>query len=143
MKKKILIFIFVSILITIFTGTAVFGYMVFKNSQKRLTAKLLGSTDFHNPQKGVVETILARGDHRVGKLLNQAFNKGEIFSAWDKDFHYINWETLIEGKEYEKFLQQIPIKEFLPWEFIDVNYQKDYLIQELIKSTRACKEGTS
>ncbi|MCP5106653.1 MAG: TIGR03960 family B12-binding radical SAM protein [bacterium] len=86
--------------------------------------------DFHNPQKGAVETILARGDYRTGRLLQQAFEKGEIFSAWDSDFHYHEWRELFEGTDLEIFLSEIGIDEPLPWDFLHVNYKKEHLLKE-------------
>lgn len=86
--------------------------------------------DFHSPQKGVVETILARGDYRAGELLLKAFEIGEIFSAWDAEFHYNQWRPLFEGTELEIFLSEFRTSEPLPWDFFEINYRKEYLIKE-------------
>lgn len=51
--------------------------------------------DFHRSEKGLVETILSRGDRRTGKLIHNAYREGEIFSAWDSEFHYDKWEKHI------------------------------------------------
>jgi radical SAM-linked protein len=78
----------------------------------------------------VVETILARGDYRVGELLQKAYEAGEIFTAWDSDFHYHPWKLLIEGTQFEEFLSAIGTDEPLPWDFFDVNFRKEYLKRE-------------
>jgi radical SAM family uncharacterized protein len=95
--------------------------------------------DIHIPTKGVVETILARGDYRVGHLLEKAFEKGEIFSAWAGDFHYHQWQPLIEeaGNELNTFLTAIGTDEPLPWDFFEVNYKKEYLLKEYEKAGAA------
>ncbi|MCP4147428.1 MAG: TIGR03960 family B12-binding radical SAM protein [bacterium] len=93
--------------------------------------------DIHVPNKGVVETVLTRGDFRVGQLLSRAYEKGEIFSAWDADFHYDQWWPMIEGTHYEEFLTEIDVEEELPWDFIDINYKKNYLIDEYKKTAEA------
>ncbi|MEN8154655.1 MAG: TIGR03960 family B12-binding radical SAM protein [Acidobacteriota bacterium] len=90
--------------------------------------------DFHKPEKGVVETILSRGDHRVGKLIMEAFQQGEIFSAWDSDFNYPVWETLIKKHGLEIFLEEIKTSENLPWDYLDFNFKKDYLKDEYKKA---------
>lgn len=90
--------------------------------------------DIHNPQKGIVETILARGDYRVGALLQKAFEAGEIFCAWDADFHFHQWKLLIEGTQMEEFLYEIGTDESLPWDFLDINYNKEYLLREYEKA---------
>ena len=42
--------------------------------------------DFHSPGRSMIETILARGDARVGDLLLEVFRRGEVFTAWDAHF---------------------------------------------------------
>ncbi|MCP4219778.1 MAG: TIGR03960 family B12-binding radical SAM protein, partial [bacterium] len=91
--------------------------------------------DVHQPGKGQVETILARGDYRVGQLLYEAFKEGEIFSAWDSDFRFEKWRELIEGTEYEDFLLAIEPEQPLPWDFLEVNFKPEYLAAEYRKST--------
>ncbi|HLP59011.1 MAG TPA: TIGR03960 family B12-binding radical SAM protein [Candidatus Deferrimicrobium sp.] len=95
--------------------------------------------DIHLPQKGHIETILARGDYRVGELLQKAFAAGEIFSAWDVEFHYQEWQRLIDENEneWESFLPEIGTDEPLPWDFLEVNYKKEYLLQEYEKARGA------
>lgn len=86
--------------------------------------------DTHLPHNGVVETILARGDYRVGQLLLDAFKKGEIFSAWDMEFNFPAWKELIENGPYHIFLDQFPVPDRLPWDFLSVNFSHDHLIGE-------------
>lgn len=90
--------------------------------------------DFHKPEKGVVETILTRGDHRVGDLILEAFQSGEIFSAWDSDFNYSAWVPLIKKHGLEVFLKEIKTSENLPWDFITFNYKNEYLKNEYKKA---------
>lgn len=99
--------------------------------------------DFHDPRNSIVETILSRGDYRVGELLLRAFEKGEIFSAWDWDFHFPVWDELIKETGCDEFLQEISPEEPLPWDFIRVNYKKERLQEEYEKalsgiSTQRC-----
>jgi radical SAM-linked protein len=93
--------------------------------------------DVHVPHNGVVETILARGDYRVGELLLKAFAKGEIFSAWDADFNYPVWEEMIYNSVYEEFLSEFSLDETLPWDFLQVNFKKDYMKKEYQKALAA------
>jgi radical SAM family uncharacterized protein/radical SAM-linked protein len=93
--------------------------------------------DVHVPHNGVVETILARGDYRVGELLLKAFENGEIFSAWDADFNYAVWEEMIYNSVYEEFLSEFSLDETLPWDFLQVNFKKDYMKKEYQKALAA------
>jgi len=86
--------------------------------------------DFHRPEKGAVETIISRGDHSVGELIYRAFRAGEIFSAWDSEFHYNIWSDLIEELGMEKFLDELDSDITLPWGFIDFNFTSEFLQEE-------------
>lgn len=107
--------------------------------RKHLQAIKFLDLDIHQPQKGLIETILTRGDYRVGDLLQKAFEAGEIFSAWDVDFHYQEWRRLIDESEneWESFLAEIDPAEPLPWDFFEVNYKKEYLLKEYEKARAA------
>ena len=90
--------------------------------------------DFHLPKKGIVETIFARGDFRVGELILKAFKMGEIYSAWDLDFNYSVWDKLIKECDCTDFLAEIELDEDLPWDFIEVNFKKGFLKKEYKKA---------
>lgn len=97
--------------------------------------------DFHDPRNSVVEAVLARGDYRAGELLLRAFKKGEIFSAWDWEFHYPVWEELIDECGCADFLSEIAPEEPLPWDFIEVNYKRDHLTKEYRKALEGSPTG--
>lgn len=105
--------------------------------------------DFHAPETGVVETMLARGDYRVGELLFQAFEKGYIFASWENEFNFRGWQELIETSPhasfYQELLKEFPVTRSLPWDFIQVNFKKEYLQEEYQKAlagipTPACDQ---
>jgi len=87
-------------------------------------------TDFHSLERGVMETILARGDATVGELILKAYQKGEIYSAWDSEFSQNIWQNLIEEGNFEVFLREFSIEEQLPWDFVQINFTKDHLKKE-------------
>lgn len=93
--------------------------------------------DLHSPARGLVETILSRGDIRTGDLLHRAYQAGETFSAWNTAFHYPVWENIIQDSEFEDFLSEIDPSEPLPWDFIQLNYHKKHLLQEYHDSRSA------
>jgi radical SAM family uncharacterized protein len=100
-----------------------------KQQLKTISHRFL-DLDFHRPYNSIVETIMARGDYRAGELLLEAFQKGEIFSAWDHDFNFPVWEEKIKGSVYEEFLTEFSPDEALPWDFLLVNFTKEYLKTE-------------
>ncbi|HSQ36125.1 MAG TPA: TIGR03960 family B12-binding radical SAM protein, partial [Candidatus Binatia bacterium] len=101
--------------------------------------------DFHSLRLGMVETILARGDARVGELLVHAFQAGEIFTAWDAHFHFSAWEDWIRSSAGGDFLAEFSLDEVFPWDFIELNFKKEALVGEYRRSqaaqtTAACSE---
>ena len=93
--------------------------------------------DFHSVSRGMVETILARGDARVGEILLAAFRRGEIFTAWDIHFHLPVWEELLGQAAGADFLSEFPLATEFPWDFIQMNFHKRYLAEEYRRSLAA------
>jgi len=93
--------------------------------------------DFHSLQLGVIETILARGDARVGELLVQAFKAGEVFTAWDAHFHFPVWQDWIRQSAGGDYLGAFPLDAVFPWDFIQLNFKKEYLADEYRRSQAA------
>jgi len=56
--------------------------------------------------------------------------QGEIFSAWDYDFHYPLWAEIINNSFYEDFFDEFSLDEPLPWDFLEINFKNSYLKQE-------------
>ncbi len=90
--------------------------------------------DFHSPGRSMIETILARGDARVGDLLLEVFRRGEVFSAWDAHFHLPVWEGAFHLLAGADFLSELPLDTELPWSFIQLNFHESYLAGEYRRS---------
>lgn len=96
--------------------------------------------DFHSPGRAFVETVLSRGDARVGKLIEVAFREGETFTAWQDQFHFDVWESAIKDMNLQGFLDEIPRESELPWSFIHMDLKEDFLQREY-KRALAAKES--
>ncbi|MCX7770850.1 MAG: TIGR03960 family B12-binding radical SAM protein [Proteobacteria bacterium] len=88
----------------------------------------------HNPYMSIIECIIARGDRETGKIIQEAVNCGAIFDAWDDRFNFRNWITASErsGINLDKYLKEIDINESLPWEFIDIGIDREFLKKEYL-----------
>jgi radical SAM family uncharacterized protein len=93
--------------------------------------------DYHSPHRGVVETVLSRGDSRVGRLLEGALDGGEAFTAWENEFHPPVWDRLLDEHDGRVFLDEIPTTAELPWGFVELNYRRDHLLAEYDRSRAA------
>jgi radical SAM family uncharacterized protein len=90
--------------------------------------------DFHSPERSTIETILARGDARVGELLLEAYRRGETFTAWDAHFHLPVWEESLPLLGGADFLSELPLDAALPWGFVQLNFAERYLAEEYRRS---------
>ena len=73
----------------------------------------------------VVQSVLARGDRRLGQLLLEAHATGNNLKTVLKQ-HGLDAEAMAE--------QAWPLEAQLPWQHLDMGVTVDYLRQELAKS---------
>lgn len=104
---------------------------------------------YHDASLSYLEAIFARGDRRLSDTLIKAWEKGCKYDGWSEHFKYNTWlevleETGIDGTFYANRHREFD--EVLPWDFIDINISKDYLIKEYKKAlmgetTKDCRLG--
>ncbi len=103
---------------------------------------------WHDPQGGLIETVLARGDRRMGEVLLKAYQLGCCFDGWDEQFKFDCWMEAFRscGMDPQFYSREIGRNEVLPWDFIDIGVSKKYLLRERQRSdeliqTLDCKWG--
>ncbi|MGB9843746.1 MAG: radical SAM protein [Caldisericia bacterium] len=97
-------------------------------------------------EESFIEAIISRGDEEISELIYGAYLKGEKFSNWRENFHFEVWEEILKEKKFktiDKVLNGFALKEKLPWDFIDIGIDKEFLLKEREKSklgeiTEAC-----
>ena len=73
----------------------------------------------------VIQSVLARGDRRLGELLLEAHESGQNLKSVLKQ-HGLDVEAMAE--------QELDFAAPLPWQHLDMGVTMDYLRQELVKS---------
>lgn len=107
--------------------------------------------NWHEADVTVLEGILARGDRRIGDLIEKVYQKGAVFDAWNEYFDMDTWmETFSELNLDPDFytMRERSVEEILPWDFIDVGVSKKFLIREWERAknetiTPNCREKCS
>jgi radical SAM family uncharacterized protein len=88
---------------------------------------------FQNPKMSAIEGILSRGDRSIGKVVYDAFTRGERFSSWDDMFDFSIWEQALSEHKIDKglfhgFQQEINA---LPWGYVSTGVRNQWLEEEL------------
>ena len=105
--------------------------------------------NYHAPDLSRLEAVFARGDRRVGKVMETAMRKGARLDGWDEYFSYDTWleafqECGIDPDFYT--VRGYGEDEILPWDTIDVGVTKKFLLCERRQAYRGlitpdCRHG--
>ena len=109
------------------------------------------SVSWHESKVSFLEGVFARGDRRLGSVIEMAVKKGCRLDGWDECFHLDKWiEAFNEcGIEPEFFAnRKREFDEILPWDHLDYGVSKTFLINEnktayAAITTPNCKEKCS
>jgi len=103
---------------------------------------------WHEAQLSVMEGVFARGDRRLGKVIQRAVELGCRFDGWREQFNFELWQQAFTdcGIEPEFYLRQRQLEETLPWDHIDCGIPKSFFIDELnnalaLNYTPDCRSG--
>ena len=88
------------------------------------------SFKFHRIERSGLEGVLARGDRRIGALIEAAWRAGARMDAWDDHFNYDAWLAAFEatGLDPAEIAQRaIDLDAALPWSHIQCRHGPDHL----------------
>ncbi|MEO0069353.1 MAG: TIGR03960 family B12-binding radical SAM protein, partial [candidate division WOR-3 bacterium] len=87
---------------------------------------------WENPECSYVQALLARGNERLGQVIERVYHSGGIFQEWTEFFKFSLWQEALDaaGISPEIYLQERKVDERLPWDFIDVGVSKEFLLSE-------------
>ncbi|AQS59953.1 TIGR03960 family B12-binding radical SAM protein [Desulforamulus ferrireducens] len=107
------------------------------------------SYNYHDSHTSFLEAVFAKGDRRLGAVLETAWTKGARFDGWSELFNYELWleafaQENIDPKWYA--YREIPYEEVLPWDHLDAGVSKRFLMREHKKAmasspTVDCRTG--
>jgi radical SAM family uncharacterized protein/radical SAM-linked protein len=86
----------------------------------------------HDSTTTVLEGIMARGDRRLGLVIERAYRNGARFDSWDDQLKLDVWQEAFEhfGVETGKYLGTLPVDARLPWDHLDVGLEPGFLARE-------------
>ena len=104
--------------------------------QAQLNRKSL-KYNWHDAQTTVLEGVMARGDRRVGHVIEEAYRLGCLFDSWTECFDNDLWMQAFEntGVDIDFYnLRQRGADELFPWDFIDIGVSRKFLYREWEKA---------
>jgi radical SAM family uncharacterized protein/radical SAM-linked protein len=86
----------------------------------------------HDSTASVLEGVLARGDRKLGNVIERAFLRGARFDSWDDQLKLEAWKEALAfyGIEIAPYLTTIPVTARLPWDHFDIGLEEGFLARE-------------
>ncbi len=105
--------------------------------------------NYHETRTSNLEAVFARGDRRIGNLLEYAYRLGCKFDGWTEHFKSELWEQAFAdtGTDLDFYAyRERDYDEVLPWDIIDPLISKEFMIRENEKAKAAqvtpdCRTG--
>ncbi|MDT3445377.1 TIGR03960 family B12-binding radical SAM protein [Pseudofrankia sp. BMG5.37] len=99
---------------------------------------------YHDGRPGIIEGLLARGDRRVGRVIERVWREGGRFDGWSEHFSFERWERAAAaeleplGVSLDWFTtRERPEREVLPWDHLDAGLDRDWLWSDWQDALRA------
>ncbi|MFP4241218.1 MAG: TIGR03960 family B12-binding radical SAM protein [Chitinispirillaceae bacterium] len=103
---------------------------------------------YRNGRMTFLETVMARGDRRVGEIIYRAWKAGARFDGWDEHFNLDRWLGAADeaGVDTGSYTGKTEIEDKLPWRAVSVGVDTDFLFEEYARSreenpTEDCRTG--
>ena len=94
------------------------------------------SIKFHHVQRSLLESLLCRGDRRIGAVIESAWKNGARLDAWNEHFDNSKWLAALEqtGIDPSWYVhREIPTDQPLPWSHIKCHRSTRFLMDEYHK----------
>ncbi|MBN2645764.1 MAG: TIGR03960 family B12-binding radical SAM protein [Desulfuromonadaceae bacterium] len=103
---------------------------------------------WHEATLSLLEGVFARGDRRLGALLERAVDLGCRFDGWRDHFRFDLWQQAMAECHIDSafYLRQREEDEVLPWDHLDCGIPKAFFLRERRRSrqldyTPDCRHG--
>ena len=105
--------------------------------------------NYHAPDLSRLEAVMARGDRRLGPVLEEAVRRGARLDGWDEYFNYQLWLDAFDACGVDPDFYTVrgyDEDELLAWDHIDVGVSKRFLQMERKRAyadavTPDCRHG--
>jgi radical SAM superfamily enzyme YgiQ (UPF0313 family) len=84
---------------------------------------------WHGAQSSFLEGVFSRGDKKLAKVIEKAWQLGARLDAWSEHFKFELWQQAFTecGIDPKEYLKERKKDEALPWDYIDTGVPKEIL----------------
>ena len=125
-----------------------------QEKQRRLVASVKTkkiSLNWHDARTSFLEGVLARGDRRLSRVIEEAYRRGCTLDSWAEHFDFDKWMEVFRDCSLDPAFyanRRRSYEEVLPWDHLDYGVSKDFLKQESLRAgegvvTPNCRQSCS
>lgn len=96
--------------------------------------------NYHDSATSVLEGVFAKGDRRLGRVIENAFENGAFFDTWEEYFDYDRWMEAFAAcgidPDFYNY-RELGLDEVTPWSHLDVGVSHAHLVREYQKALKA------
>jgi radical SAM family uncharacterized protein/radical SAM-linked protein len=91
---------------------------------------------YHSPQTSFLEGVFSRGDRRLSRLMELAWQAGARLDGWDENFDLSRWQKAAElcQLDLDDYMRARTMDEILPWQHLQTGVDLQFLKDELTKA---------
>jgi radical SAM family uncharacterized protein/radical SAM-linked protein len=91
---------------------------------------------YHSPQISFLEGVFSRGDRRLSRLMELAWQAGARLDGWDENFDLSRWQKAAElcQLDLDDYMRARTMDEILPWQHLQTGVDLQFLKDELTKA---------
>ncbi len=100
--------------------------------RKTFTSRKI-SLSYHSVNTSILEAVFARGDRRLGRVIEAAFLEGCYFDGWDELFRFTDWMRILKEQGIDPSFyanRRRDYNEIMPWDHLDYYISKEFLVRE-------------
>jgi len=113
---------------------------------KKIRSKNI-SYSFPDTKESLLEAVFARGDRRLNRVIEEAYQAGCKFDSWREFFNFDKWKETFQKNHLDISFyanRERKEEEIMPWDIIDCGVSKEYFWLEWKKAiegktTRDCR----
>jgi radical SAM-linked protein len=106
------------------------------NSLKRMLPHKGFKLKWHEPYQSFLEGVFSRGDRRLARLIEEAWQTGARLDGWSEHFRLERWQQAAEqlDLDLDAYLRPREREEVLPWDHLSCGVDRKFFEQEYEKS---------